>query len=235
MLSRTFQAAQTPELTKVFCFFSSEKKGFLSRFAQQNLAANRLAGPVQAARFADRRVAAYLRAMGTPSLMPLAAVLALLTAGGAAAADLPRVALKPPVRAACITSPFGWRHALGPLIPAGFHNGVDLAAPEGGEVRAAARGTVAAIRRRGAGGLWVMISHPGGMSTLYAHLGTIWGRITDGQRQVAAGDPIGHVGYTGLMRGTHLFFAVFQNGEAVDPEPLLGVPRCGGGGGPGKK
>ena len=164
--------------------------------------------------------------MPPPSPIPLVVVLALLSAGGAAAADPPRTALAPPVRSACISSPFGWRHAIGPFIPAGFHNGVDLAAPAGAEVRAAASGTIAAIRRRGAGGLWVLISHPGGMSTLYAHLGTIWGRIIDGQRHVAAGDPIGHVGYTGLIHGTHVFFAVFEDGRAVDPEPLLGVPRC---------
>ena len=71
-----------------------------------------------------------------------------------------------------------------------------------------------------------LIRHPGGLSTLHADLGTIWGRIIDGQRHVAAGDPIGHVGYTGLIRGTHVFFAVFEKGRAVDPEPLLGVPRC---------
>jgi murein DD-endopeptidase MepM/ murein hydrolase activator NlpD len=164
--------------------------------------------------------------MAAASLIPLVAVVALLSASNAAAADPPRTTLRPPVRPACISSPFGWRHAIGPFIPAGFHNGVDLAAPAGAEVRAAAGGTIAAIRRRGAGGLWVLISHPGGRSTLYAHLGTIWGRIIDGQRHVAAGDPIGHVGYTGLIRGTHVFFAVFEDGRAVDPEPLLDVPRC---------
>jgi murein DD-endopeptidase MepM/ murein hydrolase activator NlpD len=171
-------------------------------------------------------LATYLWAMPTPSPIRLVTVLALLSASGAAVADPAHTALEPPVRPACISSPFGWRHAIGPFIPAGFHNGVDLAAPAGAEVRAAASGTIAAIRRRGAGGLWVLISHPGGRSTLYAHLGTIWGRVIDGQRHVAAGDPIGHVGYTGLIRGTHVFFAVFEEGRAVDPEPLLGVPRC---------
>jgi murein DD-endopeptidase MepM/ murein hydrolase activator NlpD len=152
---------------------------------------------------------------------------ALLSAGAAMAGDpTERAAFEPPVRPACISSPFGWRHAIGPYIPAGFHNGVDLAAPAGAEVRAAATGTIAAIRRHGVGGLWVLINHPDGRSTLYAHLGTVWGRIVDGQRNVVAGEPIGHVGYTGLIRGTHVFFAVFDHGHAVDPEPLLDVPRC---------
>ena len=164
--------------------------------------------------------------MSKLSPIPLLAVFALLSSSVTATADPARAALQPPVRPACISSPFGWRHAIGPYIPAGFHNGVDLAAPAGAEVRAAAGGTITAIRRRGAGGLWVLIGHPGGRSTLYAHLGTIWGRIVEGQRRVSAGDPIGHVGFTGLIHGTHVFFAVFEAGRAVDPEPLLRVPRC---------
>ena len=151
----------------------------------------------------------------------------LLSARTAVAADpTAHAAFLPPVSAACISSPFGWRHAIGPFIPAGFHNGVDLAAPAGAEVHAAASGTIAGISLHGIGGLSVLIDHQNGRRTLYAHLGTVWGRIIDGQRHVAAGDPIGHVGYTGLMRGTHLFFAVFERGHAVDPEPLLNVQRC---------
>ena len=153
--------------------------------------------------------------------------MASLSAGAAMAADPTEHAVfQPPVSPACISSPFGWRHAIGPYIPAGFHNGVDLAAPAGAVVHAAASGTIAAIIPHGVGGLSVLIDHGNGRSTLYAHLGTVWGRIIDGQRHVSAGDPIGHVGYTGLMRGTHVFFAVFEHGHAVDPEPLLNVPRC---------
>jgi murein DD-endopeptidase MepM/ murein hydrolase activator NlpD len=37
--------------------------------------------------------------------------------------------LQPPVTPACVSSPFGWRHAVGPHAPAGFHNGIDLASP----------------------------------------------------------------------------------------------------------
>lgn len=155
----------------------------------------------------------------------IAAVLLLAGAAPAAAPSQPTT-FRSPVSHACISSPFGWRHAVGPYIPAGFHNGVDLAAPAGAVVRAAAGGTIAAIRRRGAGGLWVLIDHPDGLSTLYAHLGTVWGRIADGRRRVVAGEPIGYVGYSGLIHGTHVFFAVFEHGHAVDPEPLLDVPRC---------
>jgi hypothetical protein len=35
--------------------------------------------------------------------------------------------LQPPVTPACVSSPFGWRHAVGPHAPAGFHNGIRVA------------------------------------------------------------------------------------------------------------
>src|ERR1700689_19670 len=39
--------------------------------------------------------------------------------------------LQPPVTPACVSSPFGWRHAVGPHAPAGFHNRIDLPEPAG--------------------------------------------------------------------------------------------------------
>ena len=147
------------------------------------------------------------------------------------AALLPAVAqagdLQPPVTPACISSPFGWRREVGPHAPAGFHNGVDLPAPAGALVHAAAAGTIVAVKRQGLGGVTVHLGHPGGLVTLYAHLGNLAPAVADGQRTVAAGAPLGHVARTGVTYGTHVFFAVLRDGQAVDPEPLLGVPRCG--------
>lgn len=151
----------------------------------------------------------------------------LLSTAGAAADPPTSRALEPPVRPACISSPFGWRRALSPYAPAGFHNGVDLPAPAGAVVHAAASGTITAIKRRGPGGLSIVIHHRDGRSTLYAHLGTLLGRIADGERNVVAGQALAHVGYSGIITGTHIFFAVFEDGRAIDPEPLLNVPRCG--------
>lgn len=135
--------------------------------------------------------------------------------------------LHPPVIPACISSPFGMRRAVGPHAPAAFHNGVDLPAPAGALVRAAADGTVLRIRRQGLGGVTVHLGHPGGTTTLYAHLGNLVPAIAEGRRSIRAGEPLGRVARTGVTYGTHLFFAVLQGTEAVDPEPLLGVPRCG--------
>ena len=148
-------------------------------------------------------------------------VLAVLLTLPAQAAEL-----APPVTPACISSPYGPRRAIGPNAPAAFHNGVDLPAPAGALVRAAAAGTILVIKRQGLGGVTVHLAHEGGRRTLYAHLGNLVPAIAEGQRTVRTGDPLGHVARTGVTYGTHVFFAVFQDGTAVDPEPLLGVPRC---------
>jgi murein DD-endopeptidase MepM/ murein hydrolase activator NlpD len=135
--------------------------------------------------------------------------------------------LQPPVTPACVSSPFGWRHAVGPHAPAGFHNGIDLPAPAGALVHAAAAGMVEVIKRQGLGGVTVHLRHPGGLVTLYAHLGNLVPAIAEGKRNVAAGEVLGHVARTGVTYGTHLFFAVLENGEAVDPLGVLPpLPRC---------
>jgi murein DD-endopeptidase MepM/ murein hydrolase activator NlpD len=134
--------------------------------------------------------------------------------------------LQPPVTPACVSSPFGMRHAVGPHAPAAFHNGIDLPAPAGALVHAAAAGRLLIIKRQGLGGVTVHLQHPGGMTTLYAHLGNLVPAIAEGKRDIAAGEPLGHVARTGVTYGTHVFFAVFVNGQAVDPLAYLAVPRC---------
>jgi murein DD-endopeptidase MepM/ murein hydrolase activator NlpD len=149
------------------------------------------------------------------------AAASLFAAGPAAAGEL-----RPPVTPACISSPFGWRHAVGPHAQAGFHNGIDLPAPAGALVHAAADGTIQVIKRQGLGGVTVHIAHGGGLVTLYAHLGNLVPAIAEGKRRVVAGEPLGHVARTGVTYGTHVFFAVLRDGQAVDPAPLLGVGPC---------
>ena len=148
----------------------------------------------------------------------------LVLAGSAAAQTAP--VLRPPVTPACVSSPFGWRHAVGPHAPAGFHNGIDLPAPAGALVHAAAAGTVQVIKRQGLGGVTVHLAHSGGMTTLYAHLGNLVPAIAEGKRNVAAGEPLGHVARTGVTYGTHVFFAVLVNGQAVDPLGYMTIPHC---------
>ena len=138
--------------------------------------------------------------------------------------------LLPPVTPACISSPFGPRVLPGTRA-SGFHNGIDLPAPAGAWVHAAAAGQVVQIRRLDAYGLEVDVQHDspatGRYLTRYAHLGSVSTRLAGGARQVAAGEPIGRVGRTGIIYGTHVYFQLRLNGLPVDPEPFLAVPRCG--------
>src|SRR4051812_11726826 len=66
-----------------------------------------------------------LRLVGYSVAGSLRALLTLLLPHNAVS----QTTLRPPVTPACVSSPFGWRHAVDPHAPAGFHNGVDLPAP----------------------------------------------------------------------------------------------------------
>ncbi len=87
--------------------------------------------------------------------------------------------------------------------------GVDLAAPTGTRVLAAAEGTVLLARDgwNGGYGKFEIIQHPNGTKTLYAHLSQIG--VKTGA-QVNQGDLIGLVGNTGKSTGPHLHFEVFN-------------------------
>jgi murein DD-endopeptidase MepM/ murein hydrolase activator NlpD len=137
--------------------------------------------------------------------------------------------LSPPVQPACISSRFGLRALPGPHAAA-FHTGIDLPAPEGGGVHAAAGGNVLQIRRLGSARLVVDLLHTdaGGapFMTRYAHLGTVAPALADGRRRVAHGEPLGRIRRTGITYGTHLHFEVRVAGQPVDPEPFVPVMRC---------
>lgn len=103
------------------------------------------------------------------------------------------------------------------------HAGVDLLAPIGSPVQAARSGWATTDYKRHGYGHVVMIRHPDGSETLYAHLARV--DIANGQ-WVWQGQPIGAVGKTGNAghyRGIlpHLHFEVWIGGAAVDPMPLL--------------
>ncbi len=130
-----------------------------------------------------------------------------------------------PVTPGCVSSPFGARNAAEPRA-SHFHTGIDLPAPAGTWVHAAAAGTVVAIRRRGAAGLEVEIRHTPGMTTRYDHLGSVASALQSGKRRVAQGDVLGRIGRSGITYGTHLHFELLLNGTRVDPAPALGVKPC---------
>jgi len=108
-----------------------------------------------------------------------------------------------------------------PFGPRGnrFHAGVDIVAPKGAPVAAAASGHVTwAARLAGGWGNLVVVAHADGVRTMYAHLSTIAVKV--GQR-VETGSRLGTVGATGDATGPHLHFEVRLRGAAVDPRPAL--------------
>jgi hypothetical protein len=111
-----------------------------------------------------------------------------------------------------ITSPFGYR--VDPVEGGGnFHTGVDIAAPMGTPVHAAADGVVVVAGWMGNFGYAIYIEH-GDMVTIYAHLSQI--AVQRGQ-QVKAGDVIAYSGSTGKSTGPHLHFEVRVHGQPVNP------------------
>lgn len=112
-----------------------------------------------------------------------------------------------------VTSGFGMR--LHPILETyRMHTGIDIAAPLDAPVKAAQSGTVLMAGRLGGYGNCIIIDHGGGVSTLYAHLNSIY--VQAGQ-QVTKGSIIGTVGSTGLSTGPHLHFEVRINGEPKNP------------------
>lgn len=100
------------------------------------------------------------------------------------------------------------------------HNGVDIAAPRGSPVTAAADGFIAlAHPDMFLTGKTVMIDHGHGLTSVYVHMDKIL--VMQGQR-VNKGDPIGTVGKTGRVTGPHLHWGVSLFGTHLDPGLLVG-------------
>jgi len=156
-------------------------------------------------------------------VVPLAAVGLMAAAGGRPAVTGASGQLSWPLASWVETQAFGCTafvlEPAAPFCPGGhFHSGVDMAAPAGTPVRAAAAGIVTVAWNPIGYGVYVVVQHGGGVSTLYGHLertGLVSGDL------VAAGDEIGLVGSTGLSTGPHLHFEVRRDGRPVDPLPLL--------------
>lgn len=115
-----------------------------------------------------------------------------------------------------ISSYFGMR--MHPILKYNkMHGGIDIGAPSGTPIHAAASGKViCAAWRSGGSGNTVIIDHGGGITTLYFHIRNGGILVKEGQ-VVTAGDVIAKVGSTGLSTGPHLHFEVRKNGVRQDP------------------
>ncbi len=118
-----------------------------------------------------------------------------------------------------LSSAFGMR--LQPFTGhASFHNGIDLAAPEGTEVYAARNGKVQESGNDPVLGDYLVLSHTGGWESVYGHLSK---KLVELNQDVYSGMIIGEVGNTGLSTGPHLHFEVRNQGKPKDP--MLLIPR----------
>lgn len=115
-----------------------------------------------------------------------------------------------PINTGRISSPFGASR------PGGSHRGLDIAAPTGTPIYAAADGTVRTRAYGSSYGNYVVVDHANGYSTLYAHASSIPSNIRAGVK-VVRGQVIAYVGNTGNSTGPHLHWEVIRNGQAINP------------------
>jgi murein DD-endopeptidase MepM/ murein hydrolase activator NlpD len=106
-----------------------------------------------------------------------------------------------------LTSPYGQRGGR-------LHAGIDIAAPTGTPIRAAASGRVISSGAMGGYGNIVVIDHGGGLATAYAHNSR---NAVGAGASVAQGQVIAYIGCTGSCSGPHVHFEVRVNGSPVDP------------------
>lgn len=104
------------------------------------------------------------------------------------------------------------------------HDGVDLAAAVGDPVIAAADGTVDGLYFDDLWGQVVVLTHTGGVKTIYKNLSS---EVAEGLRpgaKVKQGDTIGKIGNEGIIESVgdaHLHFEVEKNGKNVDPTTVI--------------
>lgn len=108
-----------------------------------------------------------------------------------------------------INSPYGWRNC--PFHGREIHSGIDIDANYGDRIVAAASGTVISSKYNGGYGYCVIISHGGGLYTLYAHNSSL---LVKNGASVKKGQQIARAGSTGNSTGVHLHFEVRKGGNS---------------------
>jgi len=127
-----------------------------------------------------------------------------------------------------ITQTFGRTVAAQKLYVSGSHNGVDFGVSQGTRVKNVLSGTVVGTGNTDAYsgchsfGKWVMVKHPNGLSTIYAHLSVISASKGD---ELKTGDLIGFSGNTGYSTGPHLHISVYAT-QGVRIEKFANSRGC---------
>ena len=116
-----------------------------------------------------------------------------------------------------ITSRFGGRTS--PTEGASSnHKGIDIGAPTGTNIVAAASGTVVVSTYSYSAGNYIMINHGGGVYSVYMHASKLLASVGD---SVKKGEVIAKVGSTGYSTGPHLHFGIRVNGTYVNPSQYV--------------
>ncbi len=116
-----------------------------------------------------------------------------------------------------VTSRYGWRTSPHSGVRR-LHTGIDIAAPRGTPIVAAADGHIVFAGYHSAYGNLVVVDHGYGITTKHAHTSRILAKVGD---RVLRGDVIARVGNTGRSTGPHLHFELLQDGVPVNPLPFL--------------
>ena len=117
-----------------------------------------------------------------------------------------------PLKSYEITATFG----EGSYLWSSVHTGIDLAAPSGTPIASVGAGEVAFAGYDGPYGYKVIVQHPDGTATWYAHMASI--SVTP-EQQTGSGTVLGTVGSSGNVTGPHLHFEVRPPGQGpVDPQ-----------------
>lgn len=122
---------------------------------------------------------------------------------------------------ACAPLSTGWissRYGSVERIRDHVHQGLDIAAPYGTQIKAVADGTVVSAGWSGGYGNLVIVDHGNGVRTYYGHCSSITAYVG---KQVTAGDIIAKVGSTGNSTGNHLHFEIRVDGKYVNPEGYI--------------
>lgn len=132
-----------------------------------------------------------------------------------------------------ITQRFGYtKFALSGAYQGSQHNGVDMGAAVGTPIKAPLTGTVRNVGNTDSvpgcysWGQWVLIDHPNGLSSMFAHMSRIG--VQPGQK-VSTGDIVGYVGNTGYSTGPHLHYTLYvsEGVEVKQFNQFKSVTSCG--------